>query len=200
MPPFDQPSYAEQSFKHFDAPGETIQEVSFQACSFADCSFSECTFEKCSFEGCTFKECDLSLVKFPRTRFKQTKFKDCRLVGVNWCDADWEKGSLLSPKRIDFDACLLDHCLFIRLDLKEGSFVGCRAHGADFEGANLTRADFHGTDLAGARFLGCDLSEADFTGARGYAINAAHNTLHKTKFSLPEAMSLLHSLDIVLED
>jgi len=124
----------------------------------------------------------------------------CRLVGVNWCDADWEKGSLLTTRRTDFEDCLLDHTLFIGLDLKETGFRGCRARGADFEGADLTRANFNGADLEGARFVGCDLTEADFTSAQGYAINASHNTLHKTKFSLPEALSLLHSLDIILED
>jgi uncharacterized protein YjbI with pentapeptide repeats len=101
---------------------------------------------------------------------------------------------------VDFEDCLLDHALFIELDLKDTGFKVCRARGVDFEGANLTRANFHGADLDGARFVGCDLSEADFTRATGYAINAAHNTLHKTKFSLPEAVALLHSLDIILED
>jgi len=44
------------------------------------------------------------------------------------------------------------------------------------------------------------LTEADFTGAKNYAIAASSNTLKKTKFSLPEAMGLLYSLDIVLTE
>jgi hypothetical protein len=44
------------------------------------------------------------------------------------------------------------------------------------------------------------LTQADFTGATNYAIAASLNTLKKTKFSLPEAMSLLYSLDIILTE
>ena len=200
MPIFEQPAYIDRPFNDLDASGEHVTGVSFQDCHLTGCNFNEGVFEHCSFEGCTFKACDLSLARFPRTSFKNAHFNDCRLVGVNWCGTDWEAKSLLSPKRVDFVSCLLDHALFIRLDLAETSFKDCLAHGTDFEGANLTRADFRGADLAGARFVGCDLTEANFTNAQGYAINAADNTLHKTKFSLPEAVALLHSLDIILED
>lgn len=41
---------------------------------------------------------------------------------------------------------------------------------------------------------------ANFIGARNYAIDPTQNTLKKAKFSLPEAMSLLRSLDIELID
>ncbi len=41
---------------------------------------------------------------------------------------------------------------------------------------------------------------ADFRGARNYAIAADLNTLKQAKFSLPEAVALLHGLDIILED
>lgn len=200
MPAFDQPAYAEQTFRAIRELSTPVEGVAFQDCTFKDCHFSESVWRKCRFEGSTFQRCDLSLIKLPRTRFKETRFKDCRLVGVNWCDADWEERSLLSPQRVDFDSCLLDHDIFIGLDLKDTGFKNCRARGADFENADLTRADFHGAHLEKARFINCNLTEADFTRAAGYAINARHNTLHKTRFSLPEAVSLLHSLDIILED
>ena len=45
-----------------------------------------------------------------------------------------------------------------------------------------------------------NLTEADFTGAKNYAIAPGMNTLKKTKFSLPEAMSLLYNLDIKLTE
>jgi len=100
--PFDQPSYAERTFKDVYDPAVQVEEVTFHNCTFQNCHFAESMWRKCRFENCTFKS--------------------------------------------------------------------------------------------------CDLTEADFTGATGYAISAAHNTLHKTRFSLPEALSLLHSLDIILED
>ena len=121
-------------------------------------------------------------------------------MGINWCLADWGGRSLLKFHRLDFEACLLDHGVLIGLDLQETRFTRCKARHMDFEGANLSKADFSGADLTGTRFMGCDLSEANFVGAENYQIDAAHNTLHKTRFSLPEAVALLHSLDIILEE
>jgi fluoroquinolone resistance protein len=65
-----------------------------------------------------------------------------------------------------------------------------------------SRCRFYGTltDFSNSRFQHTNLTEADFTGATNYAIAASLNTLKKTKFSLPEAMSLLYSLDIILTE
>jgi uncharacterized protein YjbI with pentapeptide repeats len=69
-----------------------------------------------------------------------------------------------------------------------------------FENGHFAESVWRKCRFENCTFTGCDLSEANFTGATGYAINAAQNTLHQTKFPLPEALSLLHSLDIILED
>jgi hypothetical protein len=45
-----------------------------------------------------------------------------------------------------------------------------------------------------------DLTAADFNDARNYAIDVKQNRLKKTKFALPEAVSLLKGLDIVLRE
>ena len=122
------------------------------------------------------------------------------MMGINWCQVDWEAHSLLAKKQIDFKGCLLDHCLFIGLDLGGTNFQDCKTRHVDFESADLSTANFKGADLEGARFINCDLSDANFTGAVNYAINAGQNKLHKTRFSLPEALSLLHCLDIILKE
>jgi len=132
--------------------------------------------------------------------FQETIFKNCRLMGINWCQSDWQTSSLLSRKHLDFENCLLDHAVFIGLDLQDTQFINCKARRLDFESADLARADFKGTDLEGARFMNCNLAEANFVGAENYEIDAAANTLHKARFSLPEAVALLHSLDIILEE
>ncbi len=151
-------------------------------------------------KSCTFDKCDLSLTKWPYSHLSQVQFTDCRLMGINWSDADRMMKSLLHTHPMDFKKCLLDHSVFIGMKLKGTSFKDCKARHLDFEGADLTEADFHGADLEMSRFVGCDLTKANFVGAENYQINAAENTLHKTKFSLPEAIALLHSLDIILED
>jgi uncharacterized protein YjbI with pentapeptide repeats len=145
-------------------------------------------------------ECDLSLSKFPLARLTNVTFRKSRLLGINWCTADWAKHSLLKVRPFNFEDCLLDHSVFIGLSLKEVKFVRCMARHLDFEGADLTRADFTEADLEMTRFSHCDLTEANFVRASNYRINAAENTLHQARFSLPEAVNLLYSLDIVVED
>ena len=197
---FDQPQYTAKSFKQLEAPLQTVESILFRDCTFMKCKLNEATFQQCTFENCTLTGCDLSLIKLPRTRFKGTHFTECRLAGINWCAADWDWQRLLSPERVAFDHCLLDHSVFIGLDLARVQFTNCKARHLDFESANLTGADFSGTDLSATRFVNCDLSEANFVGAENYQINAAENTLHQARFILPEAIALLHSLDIVLEE
>ncbi len=190
----------DQEFKNLALPSEIIAEKTFRNCTFINCNLSDGTFKRCSLEGCVFIHCNLSLLKIPQTYFQDTLFKDCRMMGINWCQADWDLRSLLSKKRVDFERCLLDHSLFIGLDLREVNFQNCKASNLDFEEANLERADFSGTDLKGTRFFNCDLSNANFASSVNYAINAGQNKLHQTRFSLPEAISLLHCLDILLDE
>ena len=68
----------------------------------------------------------------------------------------------------------------------------------DFREADLTNADFSGSDLGQSLFLNTNLSEADLSTARNYHIAPEHNVLKGARFSLPEAMSLLFNMDIVL--
>lgn len=101
---------------------------------------------------------------------------------------------------IDFNDCSLNYSTFFGLKLNGIRITHCIAREVDFGEADLTRAVFDGTDLAGSLFMHTNLTEADFTKASNYSISAKHNQLMKTKFSLPEAMSLLYGLDIILVD
>ena len=76
----------------------------------------------------------------------------------------------------------------------------CLAKDVDFAEADLTQANCTGTDFTDSRFNHTNLTEADFTDATHYNISATDNTLKKTRFSLPEAVSLLYSLDIILKE
>ena len=200
MPPFEQPEYNSEKFKDLTAEGQIIENVQFRDCAFSNCSFCEATFSQCGFERCTFKHCDLSLVRLPMSFFQDVVFSSCRLMGINWFSADWSKHSLLKVRHVDFEDCLLDHSVFIGLDLKETKFTHCTARHLDFEGADLTGADFSEADLEMTRFSGCNLTETNFVHAQNYQINAAENNLHQARFSLPEAVALLYSLDIIIDE
>ncbi len=66
--------------------------------------------------------------------------------------------------------------------------------------ASWREVKFEDCDFVGCQFHQTDLSSADFTTARNYFMNAESNKLKKTKFSLPEAVSLLANLDIELKE
>jgi uncharacterized protein YjbI with pentapeptide repeats len=133
--------------------------------------------------------------------FFDVTFENSRLLGLDWTKTSWANEKLLFVRPADFSGCALNHSIFMWLNMKEIKLTGCTAHNVDFSEANLTLADCTRTDFLNSRFWHTDLTEADFTRATNYSIPANLNTLKKTKFSLPEAMSLLYSLDIeIVED
>ncbi len=193
-----QSDYEDQQFKGAKHKKTHIQSKNFHECTFKNCQFNETVFQDCVFIACVFEGCDLSLVRLPGTTFSETIFHNSKLVGVNWAEANWDHHGLLKRRFVDFHACTLDYSTFIGLKLEKLTLHECSAKQVIFEDADLTGADCTGTDFAASRFVRTNLTEADFVDAVNYAISAGLNTLHKTKFTLPEAISLLHSLDIIL--
>ncbi len=190
--------FSGEDFKNLDLARARLAGHTFESCTFTRCTVREAVFDKCRFAGCTFRKCDLALVHVEGCTFADTTFEDCQLAGVNWSEMAAAK-SLLRPP-FYFVGCALSHSLFMGLKLKGIKLAKCVARDVDFSDCDLTRANLSGTDFDGSRFSHTNLTEADFTGATNYAISATLNTLKKTKFSLPEAISLLHNLDIILED
>jgi uncharacterized protein YjbI with pentapeptide repeats len=190
--------YDGHTFEGLVCQSEEITSKEFYGCVFTQCSFVEAVLSGCRFSDCTFKDCDLSLVRVAGCSFTNTRFERSRVMGVNWTEASWSGGGFLNS--VDFFDCLISHSTFIGLSLRGVNIIGCIAKDVDFSEANLSQAKCTSTDFSESRFSHTDLTEADFTGATNYAIDATHNVLKKTRFSLPEAMSLLYSLDIILTE
>jgi fluoroquinolone resistance protein len=195
-----QKEYDSQDFKGLILRDGQMQGIEFVSCTFNKCSFRETTFKACKFNDCMIKGCDLSLVALKECYFKNTRFEDSQLIGVNWMDTNLANRKAVFGKPLDFFKCALNHSIFMGLNLKRLRLAHCLAVDVSFEEADLTGADCTFTDFKDSRFLHTNLTETDFTGAANYAIAANLNTLKKTRFSLPEAMSLLYSLDIVLAE
>ena len=180
---------------NFDRP---LLQKEFGACAFVKCTFRETSFHDSKFKNCTFKKCTLSLVDIKGCTFIDTRFEDSQLIGFNWTEAVRSRSKL--SRFASFNGCVINHSSFFGMDLKKIGITRCVARDVDFAEANLSGANLTFTDFSQSRFLHTDLTEADFTGASGYAISPNLNTLKQTKFSLPEAMTLLYGLDIVLTD
>jgi len=188
--------YNGQTFDDLDLRQITIERSEFEDCEFRACSFQEIEWQGCSFLNCVFTGCQWHLNRVTNSSFKEVTFQDSTVIGVDWTQASWPKKSLFCA--LQFARCTLNHSTFIGLNLRDLRLLDCMAHNVDFEETDLTQAICRGTDFTNSRFCRTNLTKADFTGAKNYSIAADQNTLKKTKFSLPEAMSLLDHLDIIL--
>ena len=172
---------------------EALGGLSFHECTFVDCDFTETSFSHCTFIDCEFKSCDLSLILVEGCRLNGIQFRETKLLGINW-----SKVALM--KRVDFFDCNISYSTFMELDLTRSQIINCHAKETYFAETNLTKANFTKTDFVDSKFFHTNLTNADFTRAKNYFITYSQNTIKKTKFSMPEALSLLYGLDIILDD
>lgn len=186
-------SFYQQEFVDLVITGEMVIGREFEDCRFERCRFVESGFEGCTLVDCTFEGCELSGMQLTGSTVVGTRFVQCKLMGVDWTRA-------ASLGALQFERCNLSYSLFNSLNLKKLRMARCVCKECDFEGADLTNADFEGTDLEKSVFARTNLTNAGFRGARNYSIDLRNNTVKRTKFSLPEAVSLLNSFDIVLVD
>lgn len=196
--PFPNIEYNNEQFKSIDCRSTDVRSVEFNECKFNRCTFREAALIGCKFHNCTFLDCDFSLTKLNNCLFTEVVFKNCQLIGINWMETSLAKKNFL--KTVDFLKCALNYSTFTGLHLGKIQMTDCIAHSVDFTDADLSLADCSRTDFSESRFHNTNLSETNFTDATNYSISVIDNNVKKAKFSLPEAMSLLYSLDIVLTD
>jgi fluoroquinolone resistance protein len=189
---FEQKNYYKEKFSKLALSQEVFNSLSFEECEFSNCSLIECKFEMSKFLNCVFKECILSAVTPLDCRFNEVKFIGCKVIGMDWTKAH-------KVRDLEFFQSQINYSNFRFLSLSKIKISQCEAKEVDFIETDLSGADFQDTDLEKSRFFKTNLTEANFKRARNYYIDIKNNTLKKTRFSMPEAMNLLHSLDIILD-
>jgi uncharacterized protein YjbI with pentapeptide repeats len=133
-----------------------------------------------------------------QANLRRCRFEDCKLLGIDWTATLWS--STMAGKRSDFVRCALSYGAFIGLTMQKITLEDCVAHEVNFSDADLRDAICTGTDFRDGRFTGANLSGANFAGARNYRIDTRETKIARARFALPEAITLLRDLDIVLED
>jgi fluoroquinolone resistance protein len=189
---FEKEAFSQEQFSKLTCIGEKIEEKVFDECVFTDCTFTGTRFEKCRFLFCKFDKCDLSNVVPMNNEFRETKFTNCKAIGIDWTRA----GKI---KELSFVECLVNYSNFRFLKMKKTVIRKCEAKDVDFIEADLTDSIFRSTNLEHSTFFKTNLTNVDFSKATNYTIDVNNNTLKKTRFSLPEALSLLSNLDIIVE-
>lgn len=190
--------YQDRTFIGLDLRQATRRGVEFEGCAFARCTLNEVVLSGCRFAECRFEGCDLSVARFPDTRMIEVSFSSSKLSGIDWT-LPAEAQALRLPLSVSFEDCVLDYGSFFGIVLTGVTMRRCQAHEIDLAEADLTGADLGETDFAGAKFLHTRLTKADLRGARRYAIDPTTNPLKGSRFSLPEAVSLLHGFGVKIE-
>lgn len=198
---FENQNYDDEIFKGVVFKNKTLIDVEFLECQFIECDLSETLFKNCVFKSCHFKDCDLSLIKVDHSIFKDVDFSNTKAVGINWAVASInskEVHQLLNS--ISFINCVINYSNFLGLELENIRIEKCVAHEVDFSEANFKKGSFRGTDLQQSIFRKTNLEKVNFIGATNYYISPTTNNLNQAKFAMPEALSLLHSMDINIID
>ncbi|MFA6005673.1 MAG: pentapeptide repeat-containing protein [Patescibacteria group bacterium] len=185
-------SLTNQLFESLNGEHNVLSEKDFEQCTFRKCSFVNSSFTKCRFIDCKFIECTLSAIKLTNSSIIDPKFIDSKVIGIDW--------TLLKTFNFpQFITSQLDYCNFRFTKIPKTTMTDCVVHEADFTECDLHESDFSRTDFAGTVFFKTNVSKSSFVGAFNYSIDARANNIKKAHFSLPEAASLLRSLEIVIE-
>ncbi len=180
---------ADNSFNDSITKKESLE---FVACQFFGTDFSEINFSRLKFIDCEFIECNLSNSSLRGAFFRHAIFLRSKLIGLNWTE-------VLSVSNCSFLECIMDYSVFHSMNLKKFVFTECKMLEVEFSAAQLSKASLNYCMLKGASFNKANLSEADLRGSADYYIDVRYTEVRKAKFSMPEALSLLSSLDITLE-
>lgn len=190
-------TYHQAEFVGLSVEGDELVGAVFESCRFERCRFADVCFERCRFVDCELVDCDLSLIRLEQTAFSQTVFERCNCRGVNWALARWPMVALESP--VSFYHCQLSQASFFGLQLSGLIAENCIMHEVDCREADLSMAQLAYSDLDGSFFNKTNLTKADCRGAKNIVLDVRENQLKQAKFSFPEVVSLLLSLDIEIE-
>jgi fluoroquinolone resistance protein len=188
----DKDYFENETFTKYSLLKGNLERKEFQGCQFVGCSFIECKFRNCKFIECNFIECVLSAVNPVDSRFRDVKFLKCKVIGIDWTKA-------LEVSDLKFDESQINYSNFSMLKIPSTRMVKCIAKEVNFTETDLSKGDFRNSDFEKSRFFKTNLSEADFRGATSYNIDIKNNLINQAKFSLPEAVVLLNSLNIIIE-
>jgi len=190
---FTKTDYYQEKFSKLSFSNEGIELIEFEECDFVGCTFIDCEFKKCKFLNCKFINCLLSAVKFSSSSVIEVSFTQCKVIGIDWTKSQ-------QVRDLQFDECEINYSNFVLLKIPKTKIVNCIAKDVDFTETDLHESDLRKTNFENSIFYRTNLSKTDLRGANNYFIDVKNNTISRAKFSLPEALSLLQILNIVIEN
>lgn len=182
--------FEEEKFTEID--GDLFENSEFIDCTFEKLDLTNVSLKNTKILESQFKHCNLSGVSLLNATISDCKFSECKLTGVNWSNSK-------RLNALNFSDCLMHYNVFQEVDLQNAIFKKADLKESDFSNSRLMDANFEEANLLGAIFNGSDLRKADLRGAKNYLIDPKYTLVKGAKFSLPEALSFLKSLEINVE-
>jgi len=186
-------SFFQEKIAGLQYTNQTIHDKEFENCTFEKCIFIECEWKDCHFVDCQFIDCSLSAIKPFNTQCTNIQFRNSKVMGFDWTKAK-------SLRLLSFTQCDLSYSNFSFTKIASIKLIECVAKEINFGNADMSGGIFTKTDFSDSVFSATNLTKTDFRRAYNYGIDFHFNAITKAKFSLPEAASLLKSLDIELEE
>ena len=188
--------------------GRVIKEQKYQGilkehCRFVDCTFENCSFEDCKIIGCTFVNCSFhncSIIS-PALQYSEIKnavFQKCNLIGIH-CWNELLPAGKYGHSIDQLKDCYLKYHSFVEMPFRKFDFSGNTIQESIFEECDLQESNFVGCGLESTQFFRCDMRKADFRDARGYVIDVPSSKIKQARFSFPEVVNLLNSLEIKID-
>jgi len=190
---FTKNDYFQEKFSRLTLSKEIIEEIEFEECQFTNCTFIDCEFKKCKFLNCTFTDCLLSAINLSWSTINEIKFNQCKVIGIDWTKTQ-------QVRDLQFIKSEINYSNFSMLRIPDTKIIDCVAKEVDFSETDLQGSDFQNTDLEKSIFNKTNLTKTDFRRATNYFIDVKNNIITKAQFSLPEALSLLQGLNILIEN
>jgi uncharacterized protein YjbI with pentapeptide repeats len=114
----------------------------------------------------------------------------------------WIDFSLINRFNVsmNFIDCIISFASFFDLWMKKAKFTNSKITDTRFIRMDLIESDFGWTDLKWTIFNSSNLQKANFVKAYNYYIDPNLNKLKWARFSPYEALSLLSSYEIIIEE
>jgi uncharacterized protein YjbI with pentapeptide repeats len=133
------------------------------------------------------------LIKLDGVRLQNVVFSECKILGVNFSQAD------NFMMKLSFKQCFIKNSYFIDAKLPKTNFIECEIIDSEFTSVDLTASDFSESKFNQTIFSKCNLSDCDFRTAKSYSIDPTTNEVTGAKFSMPQVLGLLDYFDILIE-
>lgn len=186
--------YEDEKIENLRLNNEIVEDTEYIDCEFYNCHFIDVEFNNCVFKECKFQNCTINSATFKFTTMRNSTLIESDFIGINWRDLTGDRLSIGPIGKVK--ESFFKYNNFLGMKLNKMNFSNSRFQESSFEECSITEGDFTNVSFQNTQFNNCNLTKGDFTDAYGYVIDISSNKLKGAKFSFPEVVNLLNSLEI----